>query len=584
MADLTNNPEACLLHMSASPLTTYKRSPPVGRSQGIHPSAVETTPPPVNHVMVVQGLGELAKIYTDTICSSKIACMEDAVASLSDKENQRALQEAIQHYQNKMEEVKLPTETNDDFFNMSRQYEDEARKLFMEKSFRDENQKFLKEFMKNLHNVQNELWTRNEKVSQEVCEATIKKYSADLEKDLIEGEYFKPGGHGKYKENLRAMEISYNNESGKGVKAEEVLKEYIESKKTIELAIIQEDNAMTQREKERAEENNRRQIEEMEKQVRKMEEERRAQKHREEQAVLRQTIKDAEEKIKQERNNMNKKMAEVLRQKQRERPPTSPIPTRRIYKAAAMHLHKEKSSGEITDTPSSAHIPELTESSAMESAIRMDSPICLIENRIERGRAKLVVNPEAVNILSNIHQPVVVVSIVGMYRTGKSYLMNRLAGAQKGFSLGSTIQSQTKGIWMWCVPHPMYKDRVLVLLDTEGLGDVEKMKAVQGLTNVINTRKQMEEMQERLQQLKEEQENQKSNEEMANLRATVQRLQEKIEGEKRIMNQKLEQVTKEKERERESYLAQGRQEEAKRYEEQIRVIEEEKKNRGYFTR
>ncbi|XP_018430973.1 PREDICTED: guanylate-binding protein 1-like, partial [Nanorana parkeri] len=110
----------------------------------------------------------------------------------------------------------------------------------------------------------------------------------------------------------------------------------------------------------------------------------------------------------------------------------------------------------------------------MESAIRMGSPICLIENRIEGGRAKLVVNPEAVNILSNIHQPVVVVSIVGMYRTGKSYLMNRLAGAQKGFSLGSTIQSQTKGIWMWCVPHPRYKDRALVLLDTEGLGDVEK--------------------------------------------------------------------------------------------------------------
>ncbi|CAI9618218.1 unnamed protein product [Staurois parvus] len=52
--------------------------------------------------------------------------------------------------------------------------------------------------------------------------------------------------------------------------------------------------------------------------------------------------------------------------------------------------------------------------------------------------------------------------------------MNRLAGAQKGFSLGSTIQSETKGIWMWCVPHPIFKDFVLVLLDTEGLGDVEK--------------------------------------------------------------------------------------------------------------
>lgn len=44
-----------------------------------------------------------------------------------------------------------------------------------------------------------------------------------------------------------------------------------------------------------------------------------------------------------------------------------------------------------------------------------------------------------------------------------------------GFSLGSTVQSHTKGIWMWCVPHPQKPDHTLVLLDTEGLGDVEKV-------------------------------------------------------------------------------------------------------------
>ncbi|XP_039629554.1 guanylate-binding protein 1-like [Polypterus senegalus] len=52
--------------------------------------------------------------------------------------------------------------------------------------------------------------------------------------------------------------------------------------------------------------------------------------------------------------------------------------------------------------------------------------------------------------------------------------MNKLAGQRSGFSLGSTIQSHTKGIWVWCVPHPMKADHTLVLLDTEGLGDVEK--------------------------------------------------------------------------------------------------------------
>lgn len=106
----------------------------------------------------------------------------------------------------------------------------------------------------------------------------------------------------------------------------------------------------------------------------------------------------------------------------------------------------------------------------MATDIQMPGPVCLIENT----NTQLVVNPEALKILSAITQPVVVVAIVGLYRTGKSYLMNKLAGQKKGFSLGSTVQSHTKGIWMWCVPHPEKPNHTLVLLDTEGLGDVEK--------------------------------------------------------------------------------------------------------------
>ncbi|KAM9687393.1 guanylate-binding protein 4-like isoform 1-T1 [Trichechus inunguis] len=106
----------------------------------------------------------------------------------------------------------------------------------------------------------------------------------------------------------------------------------------------------------------------------------------------------------------------------------------------------------------------------MASRPIMTAPICLVENQKEQ----LTVNPKALKILNEIYQPVVVVAVVGLYRTGKSYLMNRLAGQNHGFRLGSTVRSETKGIWMWCVPHPSKPRHILVLLDTEGLGDVEK--------------------------------------------------------------------------------------------------------------
>uniref|UniRef100_A0A8D2J786 GB1/RHD3-type G domain-containing protein n=1 Tax=Varanus komodoensis TaxID=61221 RepID=A0A8D2J786_VARKO len=103
--------------------------------------------------------------------------------------------------------------------------------------------------------------------------------------------------------------------------------------------------------------------------------------------------------------------------------------------------------------------------------ICMDAPVCLIENRPD---GKFVINEEAAELLASISQPVVVVAIVGLYRTGKSYLMNKLAGKTSGFALGSMLQACTKGIWMWCIPHPEKPDQTLVLLDTEGLGDVAK--------------------------------------------------------------------------------------------------------------
>lgn len=67
----------------------------------------------------------------------------------------------------------------------------------------------------------------------------------------------------------------------------------------------------------------------------------------------------------------------------------------------------------------------------------MPEPMCLIGNNGEQ----LVANHEALRILSAITQPMVVVAIVGLYRTGKSYLMNKLAGKEKGKQLQQGLLS-----------------------------------------------------------------------------------------------------------------------------------------------
>ncbi len=56
-------------------------------------------------------------------------------------------------------------------------------------------------------------------------------------------------------------------------------------------------------------------------------------------------------------------------------------------------------------------------------------PQCLIDTAKD---GKLQVKVEALEELKQLDQPCVVIAIAGLYRTGKSYLMNRLAGSTSG--------------------------------------------------------------------------------------------------------------------------------------------------------
>jgi hypothetical protein len=55
------------------------------------------------------------------------------------------------------------------------------------------------------------------------------------------------------------------------------------------------------------------------------------------------------------------------------------------------------------------------------------------------------INEETRDFLKKLDSPIGVISVAGMYRTGKSYLLNRmLLNQSRGFDVGPTINACTK--------------------------------------------------------------------------------------------------------------------------------------------
>jgi len=83
---------------------------------------------------------------------------------------------------------------------------------------------------------------------------------------------------------------------------------------------------------------------------------------------------------------------------------------------------------------------------------------------------KCTITEEAKEMLSKIENNIAVISIAGIYRSGKSYLLNRLLGRQDGFEIGPNISSCTKGIWIWGNTVKLNnKNTEVLIIDTEGL-------------------------------------------------------------------------------------------------------------------
>ena len=99
-------------------------------------------------------------------------------------------------------------------------------------------------------------------------------------------------------------------------------------------------------------------------------------------------------------------------------------------------------------------------------------PLVVYENN------KFIIPTEARELLIHLApNKIGIISLVGKYRTGKSFLLNRviLNIQRQGFGVGPTFKACTKGIWIWSDPLMISNNHCkeefpCFLIDTEGLG------------------------------------------------------------------------------------------------------------------
>ena len=102
---------------------------------------------------------------------------------------------------------------------------------------------------------------------------------------------------------------------------------------------------------------------------------------------------------------------------------------------------------------------------AMESAIPL----------LQQHGENIVVNEEACKHLASIKENLVIVACTGMYRTGKSFLLNSLAQVEKPvFNVGNTTDACTKGIWIYDTKKILENGGRLIYFDSEGLASLDQ--------------------------------------------------------------------------------------------------------------
>ncbi|XP_038870378.1 guanylate-binding protein 1-like isoform X2 [Salvelinus namaycush] len=260
------------------------------------------------HTLTGEMLGHLVNTYVETVAKGNVPCLENAVLAMAKIENQAAVDEGLAVYQKGMENVKalFPVDINQLSENQLCS-EAQARQAFMKRSFKDENGEFLKALAEAIGNHNVNLFKQNKDASEKKCKALLENLSAPMDQGMKEGTYATPGGYGLYCNHHDNIVAQYRAEPNKGVRAEEVLEEFLKGKSAESNSILQADKQLTEKEKE---------IQAGKMKTAELEQEAAA--FKEQQAVMERTIEN--NRISQEKylKEMEEKMEEERKQQQQE--------------------------------------------------------------------------------------------------------------------------------------------------------------------------------------------------------------------------------------------------------------------------
>lgn len=156
---------------------------------------------------------------------------------------------------------------------------------------------------------------QNEAASVSHCQAELDKLAESLRKSVSSGAFSVPGGHSLYIEARKKVEQNYERVPRKGVKANEVLKSFLQSEGTVENSILQSDKALTDGQKAIAAERTKKEVAEKERELLRQKQKEQEQLMEAQERSFRENIAKLQEKMEKERETLLSEQEKMLEHK-----------------------------------------------------------------------------------------------------------------------------------------------------------------------------------------------------------------------------------------------------------------------------